>query len=61
MIRDIKTNLDIIAQSNLWANKYQKESFPREVLKNYRRKLRRIAAAVQFSATASAILLSFLR
>ena len=54
MIRDIKTNLDIIAQSNLWANKYQKESFPREVLKNYRRKLRRIADAVAENCTAAA-------
>jgi hypothetical protein len=54
MIRDIKTNLDIITQSNLWANKYQKESFPREVLKNYRRKLRRIADAVTENCTAAA-------
>ena len=40
MTKDIITNLEVIKQSVAWADKYEKDSFPREVFKNYRRKLR---------------------
>lgn len=46
MNNDIKTNLGIIQESIQWADKYGKDSFPREVFKDYRRQLKRIAEAL---------------
>ena len=54
MTQDINTNLGIIKQSTAWADKYGKDSFPREVFKNYRRKLKRINEALSENCSASA-------
>ncbi len=54
MTNDIKTNLDIIKQSIAWADKYGKDSFPREVFKDYRRELKRIKDALSDNCSAAA-------
>lgn len=54
MIKDINTNLEVIKQSVAWAEKYSKDSFPKEVFKNYRRKLRRIGDALSENCSAAA-------
>lgn len=54
MIKDIITNKDIIQESVAWADKYGKDAFPREVFKNYRRKLRRIGDALSENCSAAA-------
>ena len=36
---DIKTGLGLIKESLKWADDFSKESFPRDVLKNYRRQM----------------------
>lgn len=54
MIQDIDTNLEVIKQSVAWADKYGKDSFPREVFKNYRRKLKRIRNAIIENCSAAA-------
>lgn len=54
MIKDIITNLEVIKQSIAWAEKYSKDSFPKEVFKNYRRKLRRIGDALSENCSAAA-------
>ena len=54
MTNDIKITLDIIKQSVAWADKYGKDSFPREVFKNYRRKLKRIGDALSENCSAAA-------
>ncbi|MBQ8223417.1 MAG: hypothetical protein IJZ87_08795 [Bacteroidales bacterium] len=54
MTKDIITNIDVIKQSIAWADKYGKDSFPREVLKNYRRRLKRIADALSENCSAAA-------
>ena len=54
MTQDINTNLGIIKQSTAWADKYGKDSFPREVFKNYRRKLKRINEALSENCSAAA-------
>lgn len=54
MTQDINTNLAIIKQSTAWADKYGKDSFPREVFKNYRRKLKRINEALSENCSAAA-------
>lgn len=54
MTKDIITNLDIIKQSIAWADKYNKDSFPRDVFKNYRRKLKRIGDALSENCSAAA-------
>ena len=54
MIDDINRNLDIIEKSINWAIKYKKDSFPYEVFKNYRRKLKRIGNAISENCSAAA-------
>lgn len=54
MIKDIITNRDIIRDSVAWADKYGKDAFPREVFKDYRRKLRRIQDALSENCSAAA-------
>ena len=54
MTKDIIANIDVIKQSIAWADKYGKDSFPREVFKNYRRKLKRIADALSENCSAAA-------
>ena len=46
MVQDINKNQEIIKQSLSWADKYNKESFPRKVFKDYRRQLKRIGDAL---------------
>ena len=54
MIDDINRNLEIIEKSINWAVKYKKDSFPYEVFKNYRRKLKRIGNAISENCSAAA-------
>lgn len=54
MTKDIITNIDIIQQSVIWADNYGKDAFPREIFKNYRRKLRRIGDALSENCSAAA-------
>lgn len=54
MKKDITANLEVIKQSVVWADKYGKDSFPKEVFKNYRRKLKRIGDALSENCSAAA-------
>lgn len=54
MNNDINTNLEIIRESIQWADKYGKDSFPREVFKDYRRQLKRIADALSDNCSVAA-------
>ena len=54
MTQDILKNLDVIKESFAWAEKYGKDSFPYEVFKNYRRKLRRIGDALSENCSVAA-------
>lgn len=54
MNNDIKKNLDIIQESIQWADKYGKDSFPREVFKDYRRQLKKISDALSENCSAAA-------
>ena len=54
MNNDIKTNLGIIQESIQWADKYGKDSFPREVFKDYRRQLKKISDALSENCSAAA-------
>lgn len=54
MTRDIITNLEVIKKSVAWANKYGKDSFPKEVFKSYRRKLKKIGDALSENCSAAA-------
>lgn len=54
MKKDIKTNLGVIQESIQWADKYGKDSFPREVFKDYRRQLKKIADAISENCSAAA-------
>lgn len=50
---DIKSNIEIINKALEWADSYHKESFPRDVLKNYRRKLLKISRALAVNCSAA--------
>ena len=54
MTQDINSNIEIIGQSIAWADKYGKDSFPREVFKNYRRQLRKIRDTFTENCSAAA-------
>lgn len=54
MLQDIKRNQDLIEQSIAWADRFGKDAFPREVFKNYRRKLKRISEALSDNCSAAA-------
>ena len=47
MLRDIDQHIALIDDSITWAKEFGKESFPYEVFKENRRKLKRIHAALQ--------------
>ncbi len=51
---DIKKGLEIIKDSLQWANTYGKDSFPRDVFKNYRRQIKTIAEALSENCSAAA-------
>ena len=54
MINDIHTNIRLIEDAIKWARKYGKESFPFEILKDYRRTLKRIKNALNENCSAAA-------
>ena len=54
MIQDINKHIALIDGSIAWAKEYGKESFPSEVFKEYRRKLRRIHSALEENCSAAA-------
>lgn len=54
MLQDIKRHILLIDRSIAWAKEFGKESFPYEVFKEYRRKLRRIHAALEENCSAAA-------
>ena len=47
MLQDIKQHIDLVDGSIAWAKEFGKESFPYDVFKEYRRKLKRIYAALE--------------
>lgn len=54
MIQDIDRHIKLIDQSIAWAKEYGKESFPYDVFKEYRRKIRRILSALEENCSAAA-------
>ena len=54
MLQDIKQHLDLVDGSIAWAKEFGKESFPYDVFKEYRRKLKRIYAALEENCSAAA-------
>lgn len=54
MIHHIERHIDLINSSIDWAHKYNKASFPYELFKDYRRKLRRIHEAMEENCSAAA-------
>lgn len=54
MLQDINQHIALIDGSIAWAKEFGKESFPYEVFKEYRRKLRRIHAALEENCSAAA-------
>ena len=54
MLQDIEKHIALIDGSIAWAKEFDKESFPYEVFKEYRRKLRRIYAALEENCSAAA-------
>ena len=54
MLRDIDHHIALIDDSITWAKEFGKESFPYEVFKENRRKLKRIHAALQENCSAAA-------
>lgn len=54
MIQDINKHIALIDESIAWAKEYGKESFPYDVFKEYRRKLRRIRSALEENCSAAA-------
>lgn len=54
MIQDIDKHITLIDRSISWAKEYGKESFPYDVFKEYRRKLRRIHSALGENCSAAA-------
>lgn len=54
MLQDINQHIALIDDSIAWAKEYGKESFPYEVFKEYRRRLKRIYAALENNCSAAA-------
>ena len=54
MLQDIKQHIDLVDGSIAWAKEFGKESFPYDVFKEYRRKLKRIYAALEENCSAAA-------
>lgn len=54
MLQDIDHHIALIDDSIAWAKEFGKESFPNEVFKEYRRKLRRIRDALKENCSAAA-------
>lgn len=54
MLQDIKQNINLIEDSIAWAKEYGKDSFPFDMFKEYRRKLKRISAALEENCSVAA-------
>lgn len=54
MLKDIKIVSDVITSSIKWADDYDKGTFPREELKEFRRKLRRFADSLSVNCSIAA-------
>lgn len=54
MLQDIERHIDIIDKSLAWAKDFKKDSFPYDVFKEYRRKLKRIRKALGEKCSAAA-------
>lgn len=54
MLQDINKHLSLIEDAIAWAKKFDKASFPYELFKEYRRKLRRIGAALEENCSIAA-------
>ena len=54
MLQDINKHLSLIEDAIAWAKKFDKTSFPYELFKEYRRKLRRIGAALEENCSIAA-------
>ena len=54
MTQDINKHITIIDNSIKWAKEYGKDSFPYEILKNLRRKLKRISNALEENCSVAA-------
>jgi hypothetical protein len=54
MIEDIDKNLEVIETALKWADRYGKESFPKDAFKDYRRKLRKIKYALSENCSTAA-------
>lgn len=54
MMKDIRLQLDIINRAIDWADRYSKDTFPREELRECRRQIKRIAGALEENCSAAA-------
>lgn len=54
MLQDINRHIALVENSIAWAKEYGKESFPYDIFKDYRRKLKRIYAALEENCSAAA-------
>lgn len=54
MLQDIERHIALIDNAIKWANDYRKDSFPYDVFKEYRRKLRRIHSALEEKCSVAA-------
>lgn len=54
MLQDIKQHIDLIEKSIAWAREFNKDSFPHDIFKDYRRQLKRIYNALDGNCSAAA-------
>ena len=54
MIQDINKHIKLIDQSIAWAKEYGKESFPYDVFKVWRRRIRRFLSALEENCSVAA-------
>lgn len=54
MLQDIEQHINLIGKSISWAKEFNKDSFPYDVFKNYRRQLKRIHNALGDNCSAAA-------
>lgn len=54
MLQDIEQHIDLIEKSIAWAREFNKDSFPHDIFKDYRRQLKRIYNALDGNCSAAA-------
>ena len=54
MLQDIEQHIDLIEKSIAWAREFNKDAFPYDIFKNYRRQLKRIYNALDGNCSAAA-------